>query len=378
MRILHVVTAYTPDGAFGGPVNGTAGQARVARLRGHDVRVAAMAPGWRRLPRELDGTPLVAGRPARVLPGAAFSGLLSPSALARMARLLPQSDIVHVHLGRDLMTTPAALLALALRRPLLVQTHGMVELSGKRLAHLLDALAIRRVLTGADRVAYLTAHERTHLERVAGRELPQALQLSNGIEPEPPGRTPLRPPQVLFAARLHPRKRPVLFVETAAALLRDGVDAQFLLLGPDGGEAEAVRAAIAASGHRERIRYAGAVSREEVLLAMRASEVYVLPSVEEPWGHTLMEAMAVGTPVVTAHSSQLAPVIEEFGAGLVTDGSVGELVKAVRILLEEAQDPGRAGQRGTAGRRAVAERFTIDAVGDRLEWIYQDMLRRRG
>jgi glycosyltransferase involved in cell wall biosynthesis len=368
-----VVTLHTPTGAFGGPVNVAVGMVQMLRARGHDVRVASMAQGWPRHPAELGGAPLITGAAVRVIPGGGFSGLVSPSALARTARLLPGAEVVHVHLGRDLMTMPAALLTLAMRRPLLVQTHGMVERSDRRLAHLLDALATRRVLAEADRVLYLTEHERMHLELVAGRELPRAVQLSNWIEPEKPGRDPLLPPQVLFVARLHPRKRPVAFVETAAALLRQGVDAQFLLLGPDGGEAAAVRAAIDAAGFPDRIRYGGPVSQEQVVSTMRSSEVYVLPSVAEPWGRTLMEAMAVGTPVVTTQSCQLAPVIDEYGAGLITDGTVCEMAAAVRALLAETEDPERAGRRAAAGRRAVAERFAAHEGGERLLSIYRDV-----
>ena len=46
MRILHVVTLVSPDGAFGGPVRVAENLARELRRRGHDVTVAAAASGF--------------------------------------------------------------------------------------------------------------------------------------------------------------------------------------------------------------------------------------------------------------------------------------------------------------------------------------------
>ena len=72
----------------------------------------------------------------------------------------------------------------------------------------------------------------------------------------PPGR-----PEVLFAARMHPRKRPVAFVEMAKKLLDAGVDARFTLVGHDEGEGPALRAALKGD---PRITWEGALTPDAI------------------------------------------------------------------------------------------------------------------
>lgn len=55
------------------------------------------------------------------------SGITSAALLNTARRMMRGADLVHVHLMRDLVTLPAALLALATRTPLVVQTHGMID-----------------------------------------------------------------------------------------------------------------------------------------------------------------------------------------------------------------------------------------------------------
>ncbi len=68
--------------------------------------------------------------------------------------------------------------------------------------------------------------------------------LGNGVPDYPAAVDGPGTPEVLFAARMHPRKRPLVFVEMAKALLDAGVDARFTLVGPDEGEGAALRAAL--------------------------------------------------------------------------------------------------------------------------------------
>ena len=82
------------------------------------------------------------------------------------------------------------------------------------------------------------------------------------------------PPEVLFAARMHPRKRPIAFVEMAKALLDAGVNARFTLVGPDEGEGPALRAALKGD---PRISWEGALAPAAIPRRMAAASVYVLP-----------------------------------------------------------------------------------------------------
>ncbi len=365
MRLLHVATLVSPDGAFGGPVRVAENQVAALRARGHDVVLTAGQRGFADgLPTPVDGSRLF---PALQLPGTGFSGLLAPAMLRWLRTALRGVDAVHVHLGRDLVTLPAAVLALQAGVPLVLQTHGMVVASRHPLAAPLDALLTRRALTGASSVLYLTQDERAGLQAVVrGAGLPLRA-LGNGVPvTERPAPLPARP-EVLFCARLHRRKRPGMFVRMAERLLREGIDASFVLVGPDEGEGQEVQAAVGRVADASRLRWEGALPPSRTLERMQRSSLLVLPSVDEPYPMSVLEALSVGRPVVVTDSCGLAPSVQQSGCGTVVDESEDALVAAVGALLRE---PATLAAMAAACLPAVAEHFSMDAVADVLEDVY--------
>ncbi|NED65937.1 glycosyltransferase, partial [Streptomyces sp. SID10244] len=135
---------------------------------------------------------------------------------------------------------------------------------------------------------------------------------------------------MLFLARLHRRKRPTVFVEAARSLLHEGIDAEFEIAGPDEGELDRVVEAVAAANMGDRIVIGGPVAPGEVPAHLARADVYVLPSVDEPFPMTALEAMSVGTPVIVTRTCGIAKLVTQSGAGAVVDESVADLVAAIR------------------------------------------------
>ncbi|WP_250303047.1 glycosyltransferase [Streptomyces sp. A 4/2] len=366
MRVLHAVTLHSPTHAFGGPVRVALNLSAGLRARGHDARLLALGDGFDGpLPGEVEGVPARLFRARRLLP-LGFSGITSPALLAAAGRIVREADLVHVHLARDLVTLPVALAALRAGRPLVLQTHGMIDPSDRRLAKVLDALAVRRVLRRASAVLYLTGHERKDLEAVAGPPaLGGTVRLVNGVPAQQPRPTPTGPPRILYAARLQARKRPRDFVAAVPEILRHHPDAEFVLAGPDEGELASVRALIAELGVGERVHCPGALSGADMLAELRRTHVYVLPSVDEPFPMSVLEALSVGTPAVVTASNGLARDIADASAGRVVDGAAG-LAPAVRELL----DPAVNEKASAAARKLAAEAFSMEAVLDTLLAVY--------
>lgn len=370
--MLHVVTLVSPHGAFGGPVAVATHQSAALRARGHDVRVVAGALGYPgEPPGDLGGTPLRAHPLRRLLPGAGFSGLVSPRLLADVHRALRGADVVHVHLARDLVTLPAARLALAAGVPLVLQPHGMVVPTANPLARPLDLALTRPVLRGASAVLHLTPAEEAGLARLVP-PAPGWRRLPNGIPsaPEVPA-LPARP-GVLFLGRLTARKRPVLFARTAAALLAEGVDADFALVGPDEGEGRQVRAVVEAAAD-PRLRWEGALAPADVAARLARASLVVLPSLAEPFPVAVLEAMALGRAVVVVADCGLAPAVAAAGAGAVVGPDPADLLPAVRDLLTRGGALARA---GAAAWRASQAEFAMGSVAARLESIYVDAVSR--
>lgn len=367
MRIVHVVTLASQDGAYGGPLRVAVNQVGELRRRGHDVVLAA---GWRGrspAPREVDGVPVRLFPVRQLVPGAGFSGLFSPGLVTFLRERSAVTDVVHVHAGRDLVTSTAMAVARHGRVPYVVQTHGMVGVDQRSRARAMDALLVRRLLGSAARQLVLTAAEARDLPLVMRR--PGRVQrLMNGVP------LPLDPAaggtQVLFCARLHTRKRPVAFVEMAGLLRDRGVRADHRIVGPDEGELSAVRNRVRDLGLAAQVQYEGALPYEHVLDRMRAAAVYVLPSVDEPFPMSLLEALSLGVPCVCTDSCGISDLLREHRAAIVTDGSPAAMAVAVEGLLADA--PAREAL-GARGRRAVERVFSLGAVVDALEQVYGEV-----
>jgi glycosyltransferase involved in cell wall biosynthesis len=101
--------------------------------------------------------------------------------------------------------------------------------------------------------------------------------------------------------------------------------------------------------------------RDDAPSLMRHLDVLVLPSRQEPFGTVLVEAMAVGTPVVASRVGGLAEVVEDGVTGhLVEPGDPEALARAVVDVLSRGNEMGAA-----ARERAVRWHTTVYA--DRVE-----------
>lgn len=368
MRVVHVVTLVSDDGAFGGPTSVAVGQLEELAARGHAVRLLSLWRGRSLAPERIGPVPLLS-RPARsLIPGRGFLGLMHPLLVRDMWRAMKDADVVHIHAGRDLVSLTALATAVLRRKRLFVQTHGMVE-PRDAAAKLFDRIYVP-LLRRAQGCFVLTEHESRKLAEVIGPQSPPLRPLPNGVRLQSTGHDERArgSRDVLFLARLHARKRPEAFVEMAALVHKQVTDARFTLHGSDEGSLPAVRELTAARGLEEVLSYGGTLGHADAVCAIARACVYVLPSVNEPFPMTVLEALAAGTPVVCTDSSGIAGELARRGAAMVTDGSPQAMADAVCDLLG---DEDRRRSLVEAGRRAVEEVFSIHAVGNRLEEIYQ-------
>ncbi|MFJ1735733.1 glycosyltransferase [Streptomyces sp. NPDC088254] len=375
MRLVHVVTLVSDDGAFGGPTSVAVAQLQECAARGHDVTLVSLWRGRERAASHIGAVPFVS-RPARsVVPSRGLLGMMHPLLLRDLWRAMGRADTVHLHTGRDLVSLAALTVARLRRADFVAQTHGMVEPRAGRAARLFDRLYVP-LLRRARCCLVLTDRERRALGEVLGPAGPPLLSLPNGLRTsaDEAARRPREGHRVIFLARLHPRKRPEAFVEMAALVHKEIPEARFTLYGADEGSLPAVNRLVAERGLTDVVSYGGALDHAAAIEAYRSAAVYVLPSVHEPFPMTVLEALAEGTPVVCTDSSGIAAELECRDAALVTDGSPESLADAVAALLLDEHLRRRLAD---AGRRAIDEVFSIRAVVDRLEGVYGDRPRRR-
>jgi glycosyltransferase involved in cell wall biosynthesis len=148
------------------------------------------------------------------------------------------------------------------------------------------------------------------------------------------GRLKLRQPFLLFVGTIEPRKNVLRLIEAFEKLAEDFPGLRLVLAGKVGWDSEPFHRAIAESSVAARIDCLGFVTdaEKQVLLASAAALVY--PSMYEGFGLPVLEAMAIGTPVVTSNVSSLLEVAGE-GALLVDPASLEQIAEAIRSLLND-------------------------------------------
>lgn len=185
-----------------------------------------------------------------------------------------------------------------------------------------------------------------------------------------------RPVSVLFLSRVEIHKGIDTVVEAFRNVLLTLPTARLIIAG-DGSLLPRLRTAAAAEPWGTRVEFLGPVSRNEVAAWMRVCTVFCQASYGEPYGQTILEAMACGKPVVLARAGGASYLLPEQGGLCFTPGDAGELAdKLVKILSE----PERALNMGRINRETIVARNSWPVVVDALEDIYRSAIQssRRG
>jgi glycosyltransferase involved in cell wall biosynthesis len=119
---------------------------------------------------------------------------------------------------------------------------------------------------------------------------------------------------------------------------------------------------------RDRVRVLG--FREDVPDLLAAADLFAFPSLYEGLGGVLIEAMALGLPIVASDLEAVREVVHG-NAILVPPGRPPELAEAMAGLLE---DPHRAREIGLQGRRIFEERFTLERSTGRMIGLYRRLV----
>jgi len=111
------------------------------------------------------------------------------------------------------------------------------------------------------------------------------------------------------------------------------------------------------------------VSRSEKISFLQSLDVFCTPALYgEAFGLYVIEAMAVGVPVVQPRHAAFAEIIEATGGGVITEANAKALADAIESLL---QDGARARTLGDTGRRAVLQRFTVQRMAKDVLTVYE-------
>jgi colanic acid/amylovoran biosynthesis glycosyltransferase len=257
---------------------------------------------------------------------------------------------VHAHFGSN-SADIAFLCRLLGGPPYSITIHGPEEFDAPR------PLGLRKKIHHAAFIIAVSQFTRSQLYRWSALEdwwkihvvhcgLDQ-LFLSTAVSPVP------ERPRLVNVGRLSEQKGQLLLIK-AAALLRDqGLDFELVIVG-DGSMRGEIEQLVDQLGLRDSVRITGFLDNYGVLQELVAARALVLPSFAEGLPVVIMEALALGRPVISTYVAGIPELIEPGVNGwLVPAGEVGILVEAMTDAL--TADPAELERMGRAGATRVAE-----------------------
>ena len=114
---------------------------------------------------------------------------------------------------------------------------------------------------------------------------------------------------VTFLGRITMQKGPEYFVEAAAKVLQKKKHVRFVMAG-SGDMMEAMIRLAAKRGISDRFHFPGFLNGDKVYEMLKSSDVYIMPSVSEPFGISPLEAMQVGVPTIISKQSGCAEILD--------------------------------------------------------------------
>lgn len=358
MFSLHIDTART----WRGGQNQVLVTIMCLRSLGHRTMLVAH-PGGELRQRAAEGLDLLPLAPRTEMDlGAAW----------RLSRLIKQlkPDIVHAHDPHGVAMAALALsMSTQLAKPPLVASRRVdFHLRGSSLSRwkyrqvdcfICASEAIRQMLIGdgVPEVRAVTVHEGIDLGRVAAAP-PAKLHEEFWL--------PHHAPIVGNVAALVPHKGQKHLVEAAALVVRQVPDARFIIAG-EGELREALERQIKERHLEKNVMLAG--FRPDVLSLHQAFDIFVMSSVTEGLGTSVLDAMAAAKPVVGTAAGGIPEVVVDGTTGLLVPPRDHEAMAAAIVTL--LKDEAMRCRMGEAGLARARERFSAERMVQDTLHVYQ-------
>jgi glycosyltransferase involved in cell wall biosynthesis len=379
MKVLVVSGIWPPD--VGGPASHAPDVARFLHARGHGVEVVTTAAA----------APAPFDVPVHWISRSLPKGVIHVRTAAEIARRATRADVVYTTgmFGRSSTGSAAA------RRPYVLKLtadpaferarrRGIVDGDVDAFQSLGGGAAVRMLRLARDAELRYAAHvftPSTYLSELAVgwgvrpdrvSVLPNPSPLLPKLRPRPALRDEfgMEGPTLAFAGRLTAQKA---LEDALEAVWR--VDGVSLLIAGDGDRRGPLEAHVADLALGRRVRFLGSLPRDRIVELFHAADASILSSTWENFPHTVVEALAVGTPVLATSVGGVAEVVRDGENGLLVEPrDVEGMAAAIRRFFGDPELAERL--RGAAAASVVD--YAPERVFARLEDVLLAVARTEG
>lgn len=239
-----------------------------------------------------------------------FDEVYRYSERVKMIAQQEEFDIIHAH---DWMTYQAGIKAKEISgKPLVVHIHATEfdRTGGHNLNQYVYDLE-RMGFHSSDKIVAVSNYTKSMVVRHYGVNPDKVTVVHNAVEFKEGPRYRINSSDkiVLFLGRITLQKGPEYFLYAAKKALEKDPDLKFVFVGTGDMEHRMVELA-AKLGISNKVIFSGFLTGDDVSKAYRMAEVYVMPSVSEPFGITPLESMKSGTPVIISRQSGVSEVLD--------------------------------------------------------------------
>jgi len=242
-------------------------------------------------------------------------------------------DVIHAH---DWLTYPAGVAAKkATGKPLVIHVHATeFDRSRGNVNQTVYQLELEG-MQQADKIITVSNHTRNIVIQNYGVPASKVITVHNGVEAvedlfSKPQQKKEGEKMVTFLGRITMQKGPEYFVELAVKVLRETNNVRFVMAG-SGDMMKAMVCQVEEAGISDHFHFPGFLKGQDVFDLLRLSDVYVMPSVSEPFGISPLEAMQCGTPCIISNQSGVSEVIKH---AIKTDyWDIDAMADAIHSLL---------------------------------------------
>lgn len=382
MKVLHVIPSLWQQD--GGPANALRAMERALAAQGVTVETATTdddGPG-RRSSKAGRGAIVEEGSVRRYFAKRSDFYKWSPGFARWIAHAVTDYDLLHLHALFSFTTTAASQAARRAGVPYIVRPLGTLAPWGmEHRRPWLKRASLRMIETPL-------LHHAAAVHFTSDEELRQAAELRIdmrpvviplGIDMPPPVvRTPPADGTVraLFLSRLDPKKNLEGLLDALALVRNDLPQCKLVVAGSgEPGYEASLRAQADALGLADRVRWLGFVNGEAKRRAFEDADFFVLPSHSENFGIAAAEALAHGLPAVLSSGVAIARDVAAHDAGVEVATTADSIAAGLRLIML----PAARAQMQANALHLARERYSLDAMGTRLNQLYADIsASRRG